>query len=109
MTDIQWDSPAHLMRVTRFDTAEPMEEPVAQGTLTELVGAVLKMGPDGEQELLIRAAGPDWSQEFDEDAIRELAARPEFTGALPQFDTARLRDDANRRGPGDDADTSSAR
>ena len=97
MTDIQWDGPAHLMRVTRFDTAEPAEELVAQGTLMELVGAVLEMGPAHERGLLIRATGPSWTQEYDEDAIRELAGRPEYTGALPQFDTARLREDPDRQ------------
>lgn len=96
MTDIQWDAPAHLMRVTRFTTAEPAEEVVGQGTLMELVGTVLEMAPDAQGDLLLRAAGRDWTQEFDTDAIRELAARPEFTGAMPRYDTAQLRDDPDR-------------
>lgn len=96
MPDIQWDSEASLMRVTGYATADATEELVARGTLLELVGEVLEM-PAGQQDgLLLRAAGPDWTQEFDSDAIRELAARPEFTGAHGAFDTADLPDDPDR-------------
>jgi hypothetical protein len=97
MTDIQWDSPASLMRVTRFDTADPQEELVGRGTLMELVGAVLEMPPAAQDGLLLRAAGPDWLQEYDRDAIHELATRPEFSGAANRWDTANLRDDQDVR------------
>lgn len=80
MPDIQWDSEASLMRGTRFNTAEPQEELVARGTLYALVGAFLEMRPDVQEDLLIRAAGPDWIEEYDAPMIRELAARPEFIG-----------------------------
>jgi hypothetical protein len=93
MTDIQWDSRASLMRVTTFSTTDPQEELVGQGALRELVGAFLEMDPAGQEGLLLRAAGPDWIQEYDEDEIRELAAHPEYTSGHGAFDTADLADD----------------
>ena len=81
MTDIQWDGIASLMRVTSFATADPDEELVARGVRRELVGAFLEMPPADQRGLMLRAAGTDWLQEYDADAIRELAARPEYTGA----------------------------
>jgi len=97
MTDIQWDAQASLMRVTEFATADPTEELVARGTLHELVGQVLEMPAAAQHGLMIRAAGPDWVEEHDADAIRELAARPEFTAAHGAFDTADRPDDPDRR------------
>lgn len=102
MPDIQWDSEASLMRVVDFATADPMEALVARGTLYELVGQVLEMPADAQDGLLIRAAGPDWTEEFDSDAIRELAARPEFTGARGAYDTADLPEDPDRAVADDD-------
>jgi hypothetical protein len=96
MPDIQWDAPASLMRVTDFATADDTEELVARGTLHQLVGQVLDMPADRQQGLLIRAAGPDDVEEHDTDAIRELAARPEFSGAHGAFDTADLAEDPDR-------------
>lgn len=96
MPNIQWDSEASLMRVTAFDTADTMEELVARDTLLELVGMFLELPPEQQDGLMIRAAGPDWSQEFDEAAIRELAARPEYTGAHGAYDTADLPEDPDR-------------
>ena len=96
MPDIQWDSEASLMRVTSFATAEPQEALVARGTVRELVGRVLEMPPQEQEGLLLRASGPDRTEEHDADAIRELAARPEYTSALGAFDTAALGDDPDR-------------
>jgi hypothetical protein len=93
MTNIQWDSEASLMRVTTFSTAEPQEELVGRGILRELVGAALEMDRAGQKGLLLRAAGPDWIQEYDENEIRELAAHPEYSSAHGAFDTADLPDD----------------
>jgi hypothetical protein len=93
MTDIQWDSEASLMRVTTFATTEPTEELVGRGVLRELVGAFLEMAPSAQDGLLLRAAGPDWIQEYDGDEIRELAARPEYSSAHGAFDTSDLPDD----------------
>jgi len=93
MTNIQWDSEASLMRVTTFSTAEPQEELVGRGVLRELVGAFLEMDAGKQQGLLIRAAGPDWIQEYDGDEIRELAAHPAYSGANGAFDTAELPED----------------
>ena len=97
MTDIQWDGEASLMRVTTFSTAEPQEELVGRATLRELVGAFLEMAPAGQDGLMIRAAGPDWLHEYDENDIRELAARPEYSGASGEFDAADLADDPEAR------------
>jgi hypothetical protein len=98
MADIQWDSPASLMRVTDIETSgEAQEQLLTQGTLHELVGAFLDLSPEQQKGLLLRAAGPDWTQEFDTDTIRELAARPEFTGAYGDYDTAELSDDPDER------------
>ena len=96
MPTIQWDAPASLMRVTDFSTADSQEELVARGTLRDLVGQVLAMPGAHQSGLLVRAAGRDWTQEFDTDALRELAARPEFTGAHGAFDTADLPEDPDR-------------
>jgi hypothetical protein len=98
MPDIQWDSEASLMRVTNFQTAdESQEELIARGTVYELVVAFLETPTAQQQGLLLRAAGPGWVQEFDRDALRELAARPEFTGAYGASDTADLPDDPDAR------------
>lgn len=93
MADIQWDSEASLMRVTDFATTDAQEELVGRGALRELVGAFLEMNPSEQAGLLIRGAGPDWLQEYDESGIRELAAHPEYTAAHGAFDTADLNDD----------------
>jgi hypothetical protein len=98
MADIQWDSPASLMRVTEIETSgDVQEELLAQGAVHELVASFIEMRPEQQRGLLLRAAGPDWTQEFDSDTIRELAARPEFTGAYGAFDTAELADDPDAR------------
>ena len=94
--DIQWDSGASLMRVRSFRTAEDDEEIVARGTLRELVGAVLEMDPAAQRGLLLRVAGADWAEEYDLAEIRELAARPEYTGATGAWDTADLASDDDR-------------
>jgi hypothetical protein len=97
MPDIQWDNPASLMRVSTFATADPQEELLARGTVRELVGAALEMPSERHDELLLRAAGPDWVEEFDGDAIRELAARPEYTSAHGADDTVDRPDDQDTR------------
>ena len=102
MPDIQWDAPASLMRVTNFDTADTQEELVARGTIRELVGTVLEMAPAQQQGLLIRASDADDTQEYDTDAIRELAGHPEYTGAHGDYDTADLADDPDVAEVGDD-------
>lgn len=98
MPDVQWDSVASLMRVTNFDTSdESREDLLARDTLYELVSLFLELPQEQQRGLLLRAAGPDWVQEFDTDAIRELAARPEYTGAHGAYDTADLADDPDMR------------
>ena len=95
MPDIQWDSEASLMRVTPVETSgETFEDLLARGTLYELVGAFIELPPAQQEGLLLRAAGTDWTEEYDSDAIRELAARPEYTGVYGAFDTADPREDS---------------
>ena len=96
MPDIQWDSQASLMRVYRFKSTDAEETLVGRGTLRALVGLVLAMGADEQQGLMLRAAGPDWVEEFDSDAIRELAARPEYTGVDGEYDSVDRDTDAER-------------
>jgi hypothetical protein len=94
MPDVQWDSDASLMRVTNFETTpDSVEELISRGTVRDLVGAFLELPLSRQRGLLLRAVGPDWTQEFDSSAIRELAARPEYTGANGDYDTADLIDD----------------
>ena len=59
---------------------------------------MLEMSPAAQGGLLLRAAGNGWDEEYDTDAIRELAARPEYTGAHGAFDTADLASDDDRAG-----------
>lgn len=82
MRDIPWNHEAHLLR--RTGGGQAVE---GRGVLHELVGAFLEMSPEQQHGLSIRVAGPDWSDEYDEATIRELAARPEYTGAHGAFDT----------------------
>jgi len=94
MPEVQWDSVASLMRVTNFATTdESREDLLARDTLCELVSLFLDLPHEQQKGLLLRAAGADWVQEFDTDAIRELAARPEYTGAHGAYDTAGLSAD----------------
>jgi hypothetical protein len=98
MPHIPWDREASLMRVTRFETSgESREELVARGTLRQLIGIVLELSPDRWQGLLLRSAGSDGAQEYDSAAIRELASRPEYTGAHGAYDTADRADDGDNR------------
>ena len=86
MAKIHWDASASLMRVIAFDTADSSEELIGRGTLQELVSSVLDFDPAEQRGLLIRTVGADWTQEFDTDAIRELAARPGLTSAFGKFE-----------------------
>jgi hypothetical protein len=77
-----WDQPATLLRRTGAG-----EEVEAQGILHQLVGSFLEMAPEQQQGLYIRVTGGGDSHTFDEAAIRELAAHPDFTGAIGTRDT----------------------
>jgi hypothetical protein len=96
MPDVQWDSDASLMRVTNFETTpDNVEELIARGTVHDLVGVFLEMPFSRQRGLLLRAAGSDWTQEFDSSAIRELAARPDYTGSHSGNDMADLDPEAH--------------
>jgi hypothetical protein len=74
MSNIPWEHEASLLRMTSAG-----EEVVRRGLLHELVGGFLELPPERQRGLAIRASGPDWTREFDEWTILELAARPEYT------------------------------
>jgi hypothetical protein len=76
MSNIPWEHEASLLRMTSAG-----EEVVRRGLLHELVGGFLELPAERQRGLAIRASGPDWTREFDEWTIRELAARPEYTSA----------------------------
>jgi hypothetical protein len=98
MTKLRFDAPASLMRVAVIETSgDAQEELIARGALFELVGTVLQMRPEAQRGLLLRVADADDTHEYDVDAIRELAARPEFTDAYGAWDTAERADDPDRR------------
>lgn len=93
MAQIQWDEQASLVRIVPFRTTEDQEEPIARGVLRELVGAFLEMAPEQQRGLAIVTFGEDGPIRYDENAIRELAAGPDYTGAHGAYDTADLPDD----------------
>jgi hypothetical protein len=76
MSNIPWEHEASLLRMTSDG-----EEVVRRGPVQQLVGAFLALPPERQRGLAIRASGPDWTREFDEWTIRELAARPEYASA----------------------------
>lgn len=87
--NVPWDSKASLIR--NYGGGEHIE---ARGLLHQLVGAFLEMAPAQQNGLAIRVSGEDWTREYSASEIRELAARPEFTGARGAFDTADRDDTA---------------
>jgi hypothetical protein len=80
--DIPWEHEASLLRSTPAG-----EEPVMRGVLHQLVGAFLEMAPEQQRGVAIRVAGPDWTREYVDAEIRELAARPEYSGAVGRWDS----------------------
>jgi len=85
MANIPWDNQASLYRVSEVrGGGVHQDELVARGTLYELVGQFVEMSPQQQRGLLIRSADPNRSWDFDEDTIRELAARSDFAGIRDQ-------------------------
>jgi hypothetical protein len=82
MSNIPWEHEASLLRMTSAG-----EEVVGRGVLHQLVGGFLELPPERQRGLAIRASGPNWTREFDEWTIRELAARPEYTSAYGGADS----------------------
>jgi hypothetical protein len=81
--DIPWEHEGSMLRSTASG-----EELVARGALHQLVGSFLEMNPDQQRGVAIRVAGPDWTREYVDAEIRELAARPEYSGAFGRWDSA---------------------
>jgi hypothetical protein len=81
MMDIPWEREGSLLRGSG-------EAPVTRGTLRELVGIFLEMAPEARRGAAIRVAGPDWTCEYGDAEIRELAARPEYSAALGRWDSS---------------------
>jgi hypothetical protein len=80
--DIPWQHEASMTRNTGAG-----DELVSRGVLHQLVGAFLEMPAEQQRGAAIRVAGPDWTREYIDEEIRELAARPEFTGATGRWDS----------------------
>lgn len=103
MASIRWNEEASLMRVTAFATTDSAEELVMRGTAYELVGAALEMTPDQQAGLLLRQTTAEDVLEYDADAIRELAASGDYTGAEGEFDVDDGSDTDGDDGALDDA------
>ena len=82
MSNIPWEHEASLLRMTSGG-----EEVVRRGPIHELVGGFLELPPERQRGLAIRASGRDWTREFDEWTIRELAARPEYASVYGRADS----------------------
>jgi hypothetical protein len=80
--DIPWQHEASMLR-----SRPAGEELVARGVLHQLVGAFLELSPEQQRGVAIRVAGPDWTCEYIDEEIRELAARPEYGGATGRWDS----------------------
>jgi hypothetical protein len=96
MTDIEWEQEGSMTRSTAAGEALVM-----RGNLRQLVGNFLEMNADQQRGVAIRVAGPDWTREYIDEEIRELAARPEFTGAYGRYDSESDADAPDER---DEAD-----
>ena len=94
MTVIAWDQEGSMTRSTAAG-----EELVMRGALRELVAGFLAMKSDEQRGVAIRVAGPDWTREYIDAEIRELAARPEYSGADGRADND--ADAPDRREPAD--------
>ena len=81
--DIPWEHEGSMLRSTSAG-----EELVARGVLYQLVGSFLQMPPEQQRGVAIRISGPDWTHEYGDAEIRELAARPDSSGAFGRWDTA---------------------
>ena len=82
MSTIPWEHESSLLRMTGSG-----EEVVRRDALHQLVGHFLELPPERRRGLSIRASGPDWTREFDEWTIPELAARPEYESAYGRNDS----------------------
>jgi hypothetical protein len=89
--DIPWDKEGSMLR-----SSAAGEELVARGILHQLVGSFLDMSPEQQRGVAIRVGGPDWTSEYGDAEIRELAARPEYTGAAGRWDSTTDADEPDR-------------
>jgi hypothetical protein len=74
MPFIAWEQEASMTR-----SGAAGEALVMRGALHQLVGTFLAMGPEEQRGVAIRVAGPDWTREFVDAEIRELAERPDYS------------------------------
>lgn len=75
--DIPWEREGSMLR-----SSAAGEGLVARGILHQLIADFLGMDPDARRGVAIRVAGPDWTLEYGDAEIRELAARPEYGQAV---------------------------
>jgi hypothetical protein len=92
MMDIPWDKDGSMLR-----SSAAGEELVARGVLHQLVGSFLDMGPEEQRGVAIRVVGPDWTCEYGDAEIRELAARPEYTGVAGRWDSTTDPDEPDHK------------
>ena len=86
--DIPWEDEGSMLR-----SSPSGEELVMRAPLHQLVGAFLEMDPEQQRGVALRVSGSDWTCEYVDSEIRELAAKPEFTGGYGGYDSARDRDE----------------
>jgi hypothetical protein len=76
----------HEARMTRSSAEGEML--LGRATLKQLVDAFLEMSPEQQRGVAIRVTGPDWTREYGDEEIRELAARPESRGLFGHWGDA---------------------
>ena len=81
--EIPWEHQAGMLR-----SSAGGEELVERGLLRQLVRDFLELSPDDQRGVAIRVAGPDWTCEYIDEEIRDLATRPEYGGAPDQSESA---------------------
>src|SRR3569833_2202239 len=80
--DTPWEHEGSMLR-----SSPSGEELVMRAPLHQLVGAFIEMNPEQQRGVALRVSGPDWTREYIDSEIRELAARPEYTGAYGRYDS----------------------
>jgi hypothetical protein len=75
---------------------------VGRGILQQLIGTFLAMSAEQQRGVAIRVTGPDWTLEYGDAEIRELAGRPEFSGAFGRWASAADSGHPSHRGEAGD-------
>ena len=86
--DIPWEHEGSMLR-----SRPSGEELVMRAPLHQLVGAFIEMDAEQQRGVALRVSGPDWTCEYIDTEIRELAAKPEYTSAYGDYDSERDADE----------------